>query len=70
MSFICKNCGEVQKDGTKPTLVITKRRKKKYPERNTAEGKLIDKGGQGYEAVEEKPFCPDCIKEKKDGTDF
>ena len=70
MSFICKNCGEVQEAKTKPILLITKKRKKKYPERFNDEGKTIDKGGQGYETAEEKQLCPDCIKENEDGTDF
>ena len=59
MSFICGNCGEAQEDGSIPTLIVTERRNKIYPERY-ADSLVIDKGGSGYETVKEIQACEKC----------
>jgi hypothetical protein len=69
MSFICQNCQEAQKNGVKPILFTSQRRKVKYPERYENE-KLIDKGGSGFETAQEIQLCEKCIKEKENGTNF
>lgn len=59
MSFSCGNCGETQEDGTIPTLIVTERRDKIYPERSK-DNTVVDKGGRGYETVREIQACEKC----------
>jgi rubredoxin len=64
MSFKCENCGKAQEVGTQPVKMVTKTRKKEYPERwkQVPHGKpiKIDEGGKGWEIVREVMLCPSC----------
>jgi hypothetical protein len=60
MSFTCQHCGEAQKDGTTPTLVVVEQRRKQYPVQYNEEGSVIDKGGTGLEIAKEIQACEDC----------
>lgn len=63
MSFICQICQKVQGNGIKPIPLVIKSRKVSYPERYNEENKLIDKGGSGFEVVQEVQICNNCVEE-------
>ncbi len=70
MSFVCQNCQKAQKNRTKPISFTTKHRKVKYPERYNEEKKLIDKGGSGFETVQEVQLCNKCVEELENDRNF
>ena len=69
MSFICKKCGKIQPNNTKPKKVIVQKRNKVYPLRreNPLDPKstIIDNGGSGWEIVKEIKVCTDCFEKVK-----
>lgn len=65
MSFICERCKKVQPIRSKPNHIIISTRKKTYPVRKDSEENVIDRGGSGWEIVEEQKICDTCYNEVK-----
>lgn len=65
MSFICKRCGDIQPNNTKPKNIIIQKRDKIYPIRREnpldLKSAIIDKGGSGWEIIKEIKVCEDCF---------
>jgi hypothetical protein len=61
MSFRCEECNIVQPDRTKPKRVVTKIRNKVYSIRKNSAEEVIDRGGKGWEVLQEKDVCDKCF---------
>lgn len=71
--FICQFSGKVVGPGNRCNKVITKRRKVEYPFRSKVNRKVNheeeriewtpDKGGEGYEIVQEINVCDEFLKD-------
>lgn len=61
MSFICGICGNPQPTLSLPNKVITQKRKRAYMPREDWKGNK-DKGGFGWEIVNELLVCNICYK--------
>lgn len=66
MSFICENCNQAQKDGTKMNKVITRIRKVLYPVIKDKEEKI--RIPEGFEIVKELSVCPLCFEKPFNAT--
>lgn len=73
--FICQKCGEVIGPKVPAHMVVTKQRRKVYPQRTQEiiatdedgrdprrETVILDAGGSGLETVQEIQVCADCVK--------
>jgi hypothetical protein len=48
-------------NGVSPTLIVMETRNKVYQERVDKTGKVIDRGGEGWEIVRESNACKRCV---------
>ena len=65
MSFRCGVCKKAQKARTSATFVVLDRRSVNYEERRK-DREVLDRGGAGWEIVQEVMACPDCAKKIKE----
>ena len=60
MSFICDVCKRPMRNGSKPVHIIKKTRDVVYPERRNEKNEVVDRGGVGWETVNEVKACKKC----------
>lgn len=60
MSFICQNCRTQQGEKSTPIMVVTKKRRRYYPEARNQDNEIVKSAGNGWEIVAEKKCCAKC----------